>query len=118
MEKILTVNDVANVLQVKPITVREMFREQRIRGFKVGKAWRTTEQMLEEDIATLARGETPPPMPAATAKAPARRNGKSHKESPSPKKNGLQPAARKPRATAPAAPEGAGTEDDTQGLLF
>lgn len=54
MEKILTVNEVAEILSVKPITVREMFREKRLRAFKVGKAWRTTETMLREDIEALA----------------------------------------------------------------
>ncbi len=63
MEKILTVNDVAAILQVKAITVREMFREKRLRGFKVGKAWRTTESMLQEDISALARGESPAELP-------------------------------------------------------
>ncbi len=57
MEKILTVTDVADVLKIKEITVREMFREKRLRAFKMGKAWRTTEVMLQEDIAALARGE-------------------------------------------------------------
>ena len=64
MEKILTVNDVAEILQVKAITVREMFREKRLRGFKVGKAWRTTERMLREDIDALARGESPESLPS------------------------------------------------------
>jgi excisionase family DNA binding protein len=67
MDKILTVNDVAEILQVKAITVREMFREQRLRAFKIGKAWRTTEVMLQEDIVTMARGESPPPMENATS---------------------------------------------------
>ncbi len=56
MEKILTVNQVAEILSVQPITVREMFREKRLRAFKVGKAWRTTETMLREDIDAMARG--------------------------------------------------------------
>ena len=59
MDKILTVNDVAEVLKVKPITVREMFREKRLRAFKVGKAWRTTETMLQQDLEAMARGEVP-----------------------------------------------------------
>lgn len=63
MDKILTVRNVAEILQVKPITVREMFREQRIRGFKVGKGWRTTETMLQEDLEALARGERPAKLP-------------------------------------------------------
>lgn len=56
MDKILTVNDVAEILSVKPITVREMFREKRLRAFKMGKSWRTTETMLREDIEAMARG--------------------------------------------------------------
>lgn len=71
MEKILTVNNVAEILQVKAITVREMFREKRLRGFKVGKSWRTTEVLLREDIDALARGESPAalPMPMTSATA-------------------------------------------------
>jgi excisionase family DNA binding protein len=73
MEKILSVDDVAGILQVKPITVREMFREKRLRAFKVGKSWRTTQTMLQEDIAALARGEAPEVLPPATAFAPSSR---------------------------------------------
>jgi excisionase family DNA binding protein len=54
MEKVLTVNEVAQILSLKPITVREMFREGRLRGFKMGKAWRTTESILEQDIVAMA----------------------------------------------------------------
>ncbi len=68
MDKILTVNDVAELLHVKPITVREMFRAKRLRAFKVGKSWRTTEKMLQEDIDALARGESPASLPAANGK--------------------------------------------------
>lgn len=64
MDTVLTVEDVARLLKVKPITVREMLREQRIRGFKVGKAWRTTETMLQEDLATIAKGAKPEPLEA------------------------------------------------------
>lgn len=91
MEKILSVDDVAAILQVKPITVREMFREKRLRAFKVGKSWRTTQAMLQEDIAALARGEAPEVLPAATAFAPNSRL---------PRVPGMAPAA----AAAPAVP--------------
>ena len=60
MDTFLTVHEVAVILKVKPITVREMFREKRLRAFKVGKAWRTTERMLIEDVETLAKGDLPP----------------------------------------------------------
>ena len=76
MEKILTVNDVAEILQVKPITVREMFREKRLRAFKVGKAWRTTGQMLQEDIDALAEHRRPQASLAAES-ASAEVTGKS-----------------------------------------
>lgn len=69
MDKILTVNDVAELLHVKPITVREMFREKRLRAFKVGKSWRTTEKMLQEDIDALARGESPTTLPMPNGKS-------------------------------------------------
>ncbi len=69
MDRILTVNDVAELLHVKPITVREMFREKRLRAFKVGKSWRTTEKMLQEDIDALARGEEPAVLPMPNGKS-------------------------------------------------
>ena len=69
MDRILTVNDVAELLHVKPITVREMFREKRLRAFKVGKSWRTTEKMLQEDIEALARGEEPAVLPMPNGKS-------------------------------------------------
>ncbi len=50
MERILTVEKVAEILCVKPFTVRQMFREGRLSGFKVGKAWRITESALQADI--------------------------------------------------------------------
>jgi len=82
MDKILTVSDVADVLKVKEITVREMFRTKRLRAFKMGKSWRTTEVMLQEDIAALARGEMPVEAPDPAPKeepakaAPAKRGRK------------------------------------------
>lgn len=129
MEKILTVNDVAAVLQVKAITVREMFREKRLRGFKVGKSWRTTEVMLQEDINALARGETPAELPsaaeapAAPAPAPAPVPVAVAPEKPAPKPVAAAPettpAARAPKKT-PTAPgkDGDDTGEDTQQLLF
>lgn len=117
MDKILTVNNVAEVLQVKPITIREMFREKRLRGFKVGKAWRTTEKMLQEDIAALARGESPESLPHPGSPPAAR----------------VRPAGKPSQGAdtesdAEATPAKAGTtkktarkkadEDDNQAMLF
>lgn len=112
MDKILTVTDVAEVLKVKEITVREMFRVKRLRAFKMGKAWRTTEEMLQEDIAALARGEMP-----AAAPDPAPKN-----EPPKalPAKRGRKPRVEKLEVdpdtiTSPPKKE---KVDDLQQLLF
>jgi excisionase family DNA binding protein len=70
----LTVEEVAAILKVQPLTVRQMFRESRIRGFKIGKAWRTTMPILEEDIVCMSRGVAPPRLDQA---APATGDGAS-----------------------------------------
>lgn len=123
MEKILTVNDVATILQVKAITVREMFREKRLRGFKVGKAWRTTESMLQEDISALARGESPAELPTPEVQ----RTPPTPSPVPPPEKtaNPVKPTVpetpkRKPAPRpAPAAQSPSEQEDeDTQQMLF
>lgn len=118
MDKILTVEQIAEVLQVKAMTVREMLRDKRIRGFKVGKAWRTTEKMLEEDIQAIARGEDPADLPMPGTQKAAR-------DVAVPKRGRKQPAQAKPAAKqapkkkAKAAPKKNATEDDdTQQLLF
>ena len=133
MEKILTVNDVAGILQVKAITVREMFREKRLRGFKVGKAWRTTPQMLQEDIETLARGVGAAPAPATAAPPETGEkvegNGASHKKPRKKRPSGsgkaeTEKASPKPRRSAPAdvseaaVADGPETAQDSQQLLF
>lgn len=143
MDKILTVEQVADALQVKAITVREMFRDKRIRGFKVGKAWRTTEKMLQEDIEAIARGDSPADLPMLGTAAPARevavpKRGRKNPgvEKPAPAK-AAKPAAKRAAkagangaaehgaevAVAPAPRKAAKTverpaEDDTQQLLF
>lgn len=99
MDKILTVEQVAEALQVKAITVREMFRDKRIRGFKVGKAWRTTEKMLQEDIEAIARGESPADLPMLGTETAARevevpKRGRKHLDGRAPAK----PASKKPAA--------------------
>ncbi|HOH50820.1 MAG TPA: helix-turn-helix domain-containing protein [Candidatus Hydrogenedentes bacterium] len=97
MENMLTVEEVADILKVKPITVRQMYREKRLRAFKIGKAWRTTQSILEEDIACLSRGEKPPELPPQAAFGPTAKPGV---------KRGRKPrAAQEPvPAPAPAAP--------------
>ncbi len=108
MDKILTVEQVAEALQVKAITVREMFRDKRIRGFKVGKAWRTTEKMLQEDIEAIARGESPGDLPMLGTETAARevavpKRGRKHPEGKEPKpKDAERKEAAKPLAAKKA----------------
>jgi excisionase family DNA binding protein len=145
IEKILSVSDVADILQVKPITVREMFREKRLRAFKVGKSWRTTRRMLEEDIEALSRGEAPPALPPppqnlskhdddreetgsrAQQEAPAPVQPEVPVAPPAPAPAVQQPPPPAPETDAPedAAPKQprkprkpANGDDDSQGLLF
>ncbi|NLV40499.1 MAG: helix-turn-helix domain-containing protein [Candidatus Hydrogenedentes bacterium] len=107
MENMLTVEEVAEILKVKPITVRQMYREKRLRAFKIGKSWRTTQSILEEDIACLSRGEKPPELPAQAAFGPAAKPGAKRGRKPR-AAQGSAPAApaavREDPVTAPAAP--------------
>lgn len=48
--KIYTVEEVADLLTLKPETVRAMLRDSEINGFKAGKAWRVTEDDLKKYI--------------------------------------------------------------------
>ena len=48
--KIYTVEEVANLLKIKPETVRVMLRDNELNGFKAGKAWRVTEDDLKKYI--------------------------------------------------------------------
>lgn len=47
---IYTVEEVADLLKIKPETVRVMLRDKEINGFKAGKAWRVTEDDLKKYI--------------------------------------------------------------------
>ncbi len=53
METIYSVEEVAAILKLQPFTVRKMFRENKLSGFKIGKAWRISERRLEADIMRL-----------------------------------------------------------------
>jgi len=57
MDQFLTVTEVAEILKVKEMTVREMFRSGRLRGFKIGKSWRTTLAMLQEDLDKMRQSQ-------------------------------------------------------------
>ncbi len=54
-EKVLTVEDISEFLKLKPLTIRQMFRNGKLRGFKIGKSWRTTESLFVEDLNKIAR---------------------------------------------------------------
>ena len=47
---IYTVEEVADLLKIKPETVRLMLRDNELNGFKAGKAWRVTEDDLKKYI--------------------------------------------------------------------
>ena len=108
----LTVEEVAEILKVKPITVRQMYREKRLRAFKMGKAWRTTLPMLEEDIAHISRGESPPALsdaPEGSGPAPRRprraAKPKAAAGTPAPSVEVPAPEPVEEAAPTPAAPE-------------
>ena len=47
VEKLLTVEDVAKVLLVKPTTVREWLKASKLKGMKMGRLWRIWEGEME-----------------------------------------------------------------------
>lgn len=100
MDEMLTVEEVAEMLKVKPLTVRQMFRERRLRAFKIGKAWRTTRTWLEEDL----RAMTVPPLPQTElhAEKPDNRSGIGRRS----------PAPRRPREETSAS-DATGTGSET-----
>jgi len=120
MDSILSVEDVARILKVKPITVREMFRVERIRGFKVGKAWRTTEKMLQEDIDKLSRGEAPDKLPKGDGGVKPKKKAAAKAAKPEAKKKPAPAPAPAPEPKAAAKPKSAEEvdKDTTQQLLF
>ena len=54
VEKLLTVEDAAKVLLVKPTTVRTWLKASKLKGMKMGRLWRVRESELE---AFLREGE-------------------------------------------------------------
>jgi excisionase family DNA binding protein len=47
VQQFYTISDVANLLQTKEATVRKYLRENKLKGYKVGKFWRIKEVDLE-----------------------------------------------------------------------
>lgn len=46
-----SVEDVAQILGLNPVTVRNMLRDGRLTGFKIGSRWRLTDEDLNEFMA-------------------------------------------------------------------
>ncbi len=55
MERYLTVEQAAALLQVHPDTVRHWLRTQQLRGRKIGRIWR----IAEAEVHALAQPQTP-----------------------------------------------------------
>jgi excisionase family DNA binding protein len=53
MEKILTVQQAAELLQCKPQTVRNYLKAGKLPGRRIGKEWR----IVEADVLAFVRGE-------------------------------------------------------------
>lgn len=67
MEKLLTPKEVADLLQVKPVTIMTYLRRGLLKGIKVGRLWRVRGADLE---AFLADGQgTKPAAGAETVRA-------------------------------------------------
>ncbi len=68
MDTIYSVEEIAAILKLQPFTVRKMFREKKLSGFKIGKAWRITESQLQAHITQLEESAQlsyqPEPSPA------------------------------------------------------
>lgn len=50
METLYTVNEVAEILQLRPNTVRDLIRKDRVKAYKIGRSYRVKESDLKEYI--------------------------------------------------------------------
>ncbi len=64
-EKLLTLVDVANRLQVNQRTVAQWLRKGHLRGFKVGKEWRVSVKDLETFLKASANKPSSKPRSVA-----------------------------------------------------
>jgi len=55
MDTLLTVKAAANRLIVHPVTLQAMLRDGRVKGFKIGRAWRVPESELQRLARRVAR---------------------------------------------------------------
>ena len=59
-EKVLTLEEVAELLRVHPITIYRLLRERRIPAFKIGSEWRFNRESIEKWI-SRREADNPPP---------------------------------------------------------
>lgn len=52
-ENVFTVNEVAKILKVTPLTVRNMIKDKRLKSIRLG----TTIRILESEVVRLQKGE-------------------------------------------------------------
>lgn len=50
VSKIYTPKEVAEILKTSERTVQEMFRSRKLKGMKVGKSWRISDEALQDFI--------------------------------------------------------------------
>ena len=50
IEKMLTTKDVAAILQLSTHTIRRAIKDGKLKGYRVGRAWRFKEKDIEEWI--------------------------------------------------------------------
>ena len=46
-KKLYSVEDLAKILPITPLTIRAYFRKGRIKGYKIGKNWYVTKENLD-----------------------------------------------------------------------
>lgn len=46
--KFYTIEELSKLLSLHPATIRILFRDGKIKGYKVGREWRATEETLKE----------------------------------------------------------------------
>lgn len=117
MEEYLTSEEVAAILKIKPLTVREMFRTNRLRGFKIGKEWRTTRIMLDEDLDAMRRVEVTAPQSKPPRKKQTKLSTAPVQETPPPEPE-IEPVPEKPKRRRKEKTDNNSAPDSEQQLLF